>query len=90
MTISNSARNIPHYVYDPPSVPSLFKHRNRTIQPKSNHNKNQRTSSQHYDSLNYSLFPPTNSNIQIHNYQNVPESNNNTNLMTQHPYTHLF
>ena len=48
-------------------------------------NKN---SSQHYDPFKYSFFPPSNTNIQTNNTQNVSLPNN-TNLMTQHPYAHL-
>ena len=88
-TISNSTRNITRSVYDTPSCPSVFEHPNNTMQPKNIHNNNQQISSQHYDPFNYSYFPSCNTNIQTNNYQNVPQSNNNTNLMTQHPYTHL-
>ena len=35
------------------------------------------------------FFPPSNTNIQTKNNQNVSQSNENTNLMTQHPYAHL-
>ena len=31
---SNSTRNTSRPIYDPPSVPSVFKHPNKTIQPK--------------------------------------------------------
>ena len=85
MTISRNTRNTTRSVYDPPSIPSAFQQSNRTIQPERNRNNNQQTSSQHYDPFNYSVFPPSKTNIQTNNNQNVSESNNNTNLMTQHP-----
>ena len=87
-TISNNTRNITRSIYDPPPLPSAFTHSNKTIQPENNRNNNQQTSSQHYDSFNYSFFPPSNTNIQTNNNQNVSHSNNNSVLMTQHPYAH--
>ena len=88
-TISNGIQSITRSVYDPPSVPSVFKHPNRTMQPENNHNNNQQTSSHHYDPFNYFFFPPPNTNIPTNIYQNVPQSNNNTNLVTQHTFTHF-
>ena len=58
-TIFNSTRKITRSVYDPLSVPSVFKYPNRTMQPENNHNNNQQTSSQHYDPFNYSFFSTT-------------------------------
>ena len=87
--ISNITRNTTRPIYDLPSVPSVFKHPNKTIQPENIRNINQQTSSQHYDSFNYSFFPPSNTNIQPNNTQNGSQSNNNINSMTKHPYTHL-
>ena len=46
-TISNNTRNITRSIYDPPSLPSVFKHSNKTIQPENNRNNNQQSSSQH-------------------------------------------
>ena len=61
--ISNSTRNVTRFIYDPPSVPSVFKHPNKTIQQENSRNINQQTSSKHYDPFNYSFFPPSNTNI---------------------------
>ena len=88
-TISNNTRNITRSIYDPPLLPSVFKNSNKTIQPEDNRNNNQPSSSQHFDPFNYSFFPPANTNIQTNNIQIVSQSNNNTNLMTHHPYAHL-
>ena len=85
-TISNNTRNITRSIYDPPSLPSAFKHSNKTIQPENNRNINQQISSQHYDPFNYSFFPPSNTNLQTNDNQNVSQSNNNTILMTHHTY----
>ena len=46
-TISNSTRNITWSIFDTPSIPSVFKHPNKTIQPENNSNNNRQTSSQH-------------------------------------------
>ena len=90
ITISNNTRNTTRPVYDPPSVPSVFKYPNKTIQPQNQHNNNnQPTSSQLYDPFNYSFFPPFNTNIQSNNTENVSQFNNKINSVTQHPYTHL-
>ena len=86
-TIYNHTRNTTRSRYDPPSIPSAFQQLNRTIQSENNPNKNQQTSSQHYDSFNYSFFPPSNANIQTDNTQNISQLNNNQ--RTQHPYAHL-
>ena len=53
------------------------------------HNNNQQSPSQLYDAFNYSFFPPSNTNIQPNNNQNVSQSDNNINSMTQLPYAHL-
>ena len=60
---------------------------NTTIQSDNNRNNNQQISSQHYDQFNYSFFPPSNTNIQTNNTQNISQLNNNQ--RTQHPYAHL-
>ena len=86
-TISNNTRNTTQSLYDPPSIPSAFQQSNKTIQSESNRDNNQQTSSQHYDPINYSFFPPSNTNIPTNNIQNVSQPNNN--LRTQHPYAHL-
>ena len=54
-TISKNTRNIFRSIYDPPPLPSAFKHSNKTIQPENNRNNNQQTSSQTYDPINYSF-----------------------------------
>ena len=84
-TISNSTRNITQPIFDPPSVPSVFKHPKKTIRSENNHNNNHQTSSQLYDPFNYSFFPPSNTNFQPNKTPTVPQSNNNINSMTQHP-----
>ena len=86
-TISDNPRNTTRSIYDPPSIPSAFQQSNKTIQSETNHNNNQQTSSQHYDPFNYSFFPPSNTNIQTKNIQNISQPINN--LRTQHPYVHL-
>ena len=86
-TTSNNTRNTTQPIYDPPSVLSVFKHPNKTIQPENNHNNNQPTSSQFYDPFKYSFVPLSNTNFQSNNIQNVPQSNNNYNSMRQHPHT---
>ena len=88
-TISRNTRNTTRALYDPPSIPSAFQQSNKTIQPENIRNNIQQTSNQHYDPFDYSFFPPSNTNIQTINNQNVSQSDNNTNLMTQHPYAHL-
>ena len=88
-TISKNTRNITRSIYDPPSLPSVFKHSNNTIQPVNSRNNNQQSSTQHYDPFNYYLFPPANTNIQTNNNQIVSQSNKDTNLVTHHPYAHL-
>ena len=56
-TISNNTRNLTRPIYDPPSVPSVFKYSNKTSQPENHYNKNNPpTSSQLYDPFNYSFF----------------------------------
>ena len=57
-TISNNTRNMTRSVYNavPPSLPSVFKHSKKTIQPENNRNNNQQSSSQHYDPFNRSFF----------------------------------
>ena len=85
-TTSNNTRNTTQPIYDPPSVPSVFKYSNKTSQPENHYNNNNPpTSSQIYDPFDYSFFPPFNTNIQINNTQNVSQSNNNINSTTQHP-----
>ena len=76
-TISKTTRSITRSIYDHPSLPSVFKHSNKIIQPVNSRNNNQQSSSQHYDPFNYSFFPPANTNIQTNNNQIVPQSNNN-------------
>ena len=88
-TFSRKTRNTTGSIYDLPSNPSAFQQSNKTIQPENIRNNNQQTSSQHYDPINYSFFPPYNTNIQTNNNQYVSQSNNITNVMTQHPYAHL-
>ena len=89
-TISNNTRNTTRPIYDPPSVPFAFKYSKKTGQPENHYNnKNPPTSSQIYDSFNYSFFPPFNTNIQTNHTQNAPQSNNNFNSTSQHPYSHL-
>ena len=90
ITISNITRNTTRPIYDPPSVPSVFKDSNKTSQPENHYNKNNPpTSSQIYDPFNYSFSPPFNTNIQTNNTQNVSQYTININSTTQHPYTHL-
>ena len=43
-TISNNTRNITRSIYDPPSLPSVFKHSNKTSQPENNRNNNHQSS----------------------------------------------
>ena len=71
-------------MYDPPSLPSIFKCPNKTI--RSENNNNQQTSSRYYDPFNYSFYPQSNTNIQTNNYQNPFQSNNNPNLSTHHSF----
>ena len=53
-TTSNITRNTTRPIYNPPSVPSVFKCPNKTIQPDTYHsNNNQPTFSQFYDPFNY-------------------------------------
>ena len=88
--ITNITRNTTRPIYDPPSVPSVFKDSNKTSQPENHYNKNNPpTSSQIYDPFNYSFSPPFNTNIQTNNTQKVSQCTNNINSTTQHPYTHL-
>ena len=91
-TKTNNTGNKTHLTYEPPSIPSVFKHSTRTDQSENIHNNNQQTStsSQLYDPLNYSFFSPFITNTQPNNTQNVSQSNNNIiNSMTQHPYAHI-
>ena len=88
-TISRNTRSTTRSIYDPLSIPSAFQQSNKTIQPENTRIKNQQTSSHYYDPFNYSFFPPSKTNIQTNNYQSVSQSNNFTNLKTQHPYAHL-
>ena len=55
-TIPSNTRIITRTKYDPPSIPSAFQQSNTTIQPETNSNNNQQTSSQYYDPFNYSIF----------------------------------
>ena len=86
-TISNSTRNTTRSIYDPPSIPSAFQQSNKTIQSENDRSANQQTSSQYFDPFNYSFFPPSITNIQTNNTQNIPQPNNN--LGAQHPYAHF-
>ena len=88
-TIFNITRNTTRPIYDPPSVPSVFKYSNKTSQPENHYNNNPPTSNQIYDPFNYTFFPPFNTNIQTNNAQNASQSNKIINSTTQHPYTHL-
>ena len=83
--IINTTQYITRSMYDPPSLPSTFKHPNKTI--RSENNNNQQTSSRYYDPFNYSFYPQSNTNIQTNNNQNPFQSNNNPNLLTHHLYT---
>ena len=78
-TISRNTQNTTRSIYDPPSISSAFQQSNRTIQLENIRNNNQQTSSQHYDPFNSSFFPPSNTNSQTNNNQNVCQSNNNAN-----------
>ena len=80
----NTAQNTTRSMYDPPSLPSIFKYPNKTI--RSENNNNQQTSSRYYDPFNYSFYPQSNTNIQTNNYQNPFQSNNNPNLSTHHSF----
>ena len=71
-------------MYDPPSLPSIFKYPNKTI--RSENNNNQQTSSRYFDPCNYSFYPQSNTNIQTNNNQNSFQSNNNPNSLTHHPF----
>ena len=86
-TISNNTRNTTRSIYDPPSIPSAFQQSNKSIQSENDRSANQQTSSQNYDPFNYTFFPPSNTNVQTNNTQNIPQPN--TNIRTQHPYAHL-
>ena len=86
--IVHDTQNITRPIYDPPSVPSVFKHPNKTIRPKIIiliTNKLLVKTMIHL----ITFFPPSDTNIQPYNIQNVSQSNNNVNSMTQHPYAHL-
>ena len=54
--IYNHTRITTRSRYDPPSILSAFQQLNKTIQSEKNHNKNQQTSSEHYNSFNYFFF----------------------------------
>ena len=84
---SNETRNITRPRYDPPYTHSALQYPITTSQSEHNTNNIQQTSSRYYDPFNYSFFPPTNTNIQTNNTQNIPQFNNN-NLMTHHPYAY--
>ena len=86
-TFYNHTRNTTRSRYDPPSIPSAFQQLNKTIQSENNRNNNQQTSSQHYDPFRYSFFPPSNTNIQTNNTQNISQPDNNQ--RTQQTYAHL-
>ena len=85
-TIPNTTQNITRSIYDPPSLPSIFKYPNKTI--RSENNNNQQTSSRYHDPFNYSFYPHSNTNIQTNSNQNISQDNSNPNWRTQHPYTH--
>ena len=80
----NTAQNTTRSMYDPPSLPSIFKNPNRTIRPENNNN--QQTSSRYYDPFNYSFYPQSNTNIQTNDNQNPFQSNNKPNLSTYHSF----
>ena len=80
-TFSNITRNTIRPIYDPPSIPPAFQQSKKTIQ-----SENNRINNQHYGSFNYSFFPPSNTNIQTNNTENISQPNY---LRTQHPYAHL-
>ena len=86
-TISNITRITTRSIYDPLSIPPAFQQWNKTIQSENIRNKNQQTSSRHYDPFNYSFFPPSKTNIRTNTTQNTSQPSNN--LRTQHPYEHL-
>ena len=89
-TNADSTRELTRSIYDPPSVPSVYKHTTRTIQPENIRNNNQQTSNQQFDPFIYSFFPPSTTKIPTNNrHQIAPQNNTNINLMTQHPYEHL-
>ena len=79
-----TTQNITRSMYDPPSLPSIFKYPKKTI--RSENNNNQQTSSRYYDPFNYSFYPQSNTNIQTNNNQNPFQSNNNPNLLTHHSF----
>ena len=83
----STTRDIARSIYDPPSVPSIYKHTNKTRQSTSIRNNNHQTSRSHYNPLSSSFFPPSNTNISTRNqHQHAPQNNINPNLMTQHPH----
>ena len=80
----NTAQNKTRSIYDPPSLPSIFKNPNKTI--RSEIKNNQQTSSRFYDPFNYSFYPQSNTNIQMNDNQNPFQSNNNPSLSTYHSF----
>ena len=84
---TNTAQNPTRSMYDPPSLPSIFKYPNKTI--RSENNNNQQTSCRYYDLFNYSFYPQSNTNIRTNNNQNPFQSNNNPNSLTHHSFPQL-
>ena len=72
-TTLNTTQNITRSICDPPSLPSIFKYPNKTIQ--SEDNNNQQTSSLYYDPFNYSFYPHSNTNTQTNSNQNISQDN---------------
>ena len=52
----NNSRIKTRSTYDPPSVPSVFKHATKTIRSEDNHNNKQQIYCHFYDPFNYSFF----------------------------------
>ena len=73
-------------MYDPPSLPSIFKYPNKTI--RSEDNNSQQTFNRYYDPFNYSFYPHSNTNTQMNNNQNIFQNNSNPNRRPQFSYTH--
>ena len=79
-----TSRGLPRSTYDPPSVPFMYRYPNTTCQATNNSNNNQQN-----DPFTYTIFPPSNTNSSTINQHQEPSQNNNTNIITQHPYEHL-
>ena len=80
----NTAQNTTRSMYDPPSLPSIFKNPNKTIRPENDNN--QQTSSRYDDPFNYSFYSQSHTNIQTNDNQNPFQSNNNPSLSTYHSF----